>query len=292
MGIKFKCPQGHRIHVKAFLAGKRALCPHCGAKVVVPLANGNDLAGAVAALAREGETSAGGAGGGAGVAGGGAARVAAGGETATASGTSPGIPHLSALGTGPTLPPITAVPVPSPITARESPLPASGPGTAGPIAGLGIRPLQLAPSAAVDPIAEAPLATWYVRPTAGGQFGPAPGHLMRQWVAEGRVGADALVWREGWPEWRRAAAVFPPSTPSVRAVWSGAAAAAAPPAAAAAPATMDVAWLGASLAHTPARTVVSLGARRSKSGTLAMIVILSVLAAALAATLVFVVNRP
>lgn len=36
MGIKFLCPSGHKLHVKAFLAGKKAICPRCGARVVVP----------------------------------------------------------------------------------------------------------------------------------------------------------------------------------------------------------------------------------------------------------------
>ena len=36
MGIRFSCPNGHKLNVKTFLAGKRAICPQCGAKVVVP----------------------------------------------------------------------------------------------------------------------------------------------------------------------------------------------------------------------------------------------------------------
>lgn len=36
MGIRFSCPNGHNLNVKAFLAGKRAICPHCGMKVMVP----------------------------------------------------------------------------------------------------------------------------------------------------------------------------------------------------------------------------------------------------------------
>ena len=36
MGIKFLCPNGHKLHVKTFLSGKRAICPKCGARVVVP----------------------------------------------------------------------------------------------------------------------------------------------------------------------------------------------------------------------------------------------------------------
>jgi hypothetical protein len=36
MGIRFLCPSGHKLNVKTFLAGKRAICPECGAKVIVP----------------------------------------------------------------------------------------------------------------------------------------------------------------------------------------------------------------------------------------------------------------
>jgi len=38
MGIRFSCPNGHKLHVKAFLAGKRGICPHCGAQFRVPAA--------------------------------------------------------------------------------------------------------------------------------------------------------------------------------------------------------------------------------------------------------------
>ena len=38
MGIRFLCPNGHKLNVKADLAGKRASCPECGAKLVVPAA--------------------------------------------------------------------------------------------------------------------------------------------------------------------------------------------------------------------------------------------------------------
>ena len=36
MGIRFLCPNGHKLNVKADLAGKRASCPECGAKLVIP----------------------------------------------------------------------------------------------------------------------------------------------------------------------------------------------------------------------------------------------------------------
>src|SRR5690606_7664695 len=37
MGIRFTCPQGHSLNVKAELAGKRGVCPQCGAKVQIPI---------------------------------------------------------------------------------------------------------------------------------------------------------------------------------------------------------------------------------------------------------------
>ena len=36
MGIRFLCPNGHRLNVKTFQAGKRGVCPHCGAAFTIP----------------------------------------------------------------------------------------------------------------------------------------------------------------------------------------------------------------------------------------------------------------
>ncbi len=57
-------------------------------------------------------------------------------------------------------------------------------------------------NAEIDLIADDPDAAWYIRPPSGGQYGPASGDLLRQWIAEGRVAATALIWRDGWPQWR------------------------------------------------------------------------------------------
>lgn len=39
MGIRFYCPNGHRLHVKEFLAGKKGICPHCDARFRIPAAS-------------------------------------------------------------------------------------------------------------------------------------------------------------------------------------------------------------------------------------------------------------
>jgi len=64
------------------------------------------------------------------------------------------------------------------------------------------------PEPDVDPIAAAPHAKWFVRPPSGGQFGPASGPVLKNWLAEGRVTPDSHVWREGWAEWQPAQSVF------------------------------------------------------------------------------------
>jgi len=36
MGIRFYCPNGHKLNVKERLAGKRGICPECGVKLLIP----------------------------------------------------------------------------------------------------------------------------------------------------------------------------------------------------------------------------------------------------------------
>jgi hypothetical protein len=37
MGIRCNCPNGHKLNVKELLAGKRGVCPQCGAKFIIPV---------------------------------------------------------------------------------------------------------------------------------------------------------------------------------------------------------------------------------------------------------------
>jgi DNA-directed RNA polymerase subunit RPC12/RpoP len=52
-------------------------------------------------------------------------------------------------------------------------------------------------------------ARWFVRPPSGGQYGPALETVLRQWITEGRITPDTLIWREGDPEWQKASQAFP-----------------------------------------------------------------------------------
>jgi len=221
MGIRFYCPQGHKLNVKSFLAGKKGFCPHCNAKVDIPLrstrpsskedkqktvqsamvvpVSGPAAAGSTTAdapLARPVTAPTQGAplarpisphGGGTAAA---VAAPIASGATAPASPVGPTNGPAIATTSTPHVPTRTTTP-PSATTVAPQP---SSPATS--------------PSAA-DPIAEAPHAVWYVRPVLGGQYGPASGDMLRQWIGQGRVAADSLVWREGWPHWQPAGTVLP-----------------------------------------------------------------------------------
>jgi len=226
MGIRFFCPNGHRLHVKSFLAGKRGVCPDCGTAVEIPMesdaravsskkraaAGGDDERDEVkagtavmerpeAAIEHE-EPSA---------------------HDDFALPPSVGLPPPSAppnfalenvkSASAPVLPtPVAAIPKgeaspPAIVVPSGVPLPTATVPTGAAVAAPASTSSALPPAA--DPISEAPMAIWYVRPAAGGQYGPARGDVMRKWVTEGRVTTDSLVWREGWPDWRPAAKVFP-----------------------------------------------------------------------------------
>jgi hypothetical protein len=202
MGIRFNCPScGNHLNIKAFLAGKRGVCPACNTKFEIPPQSG------------------------------GTARIV----NADESDEAPRPPVAAPQPNRPTVAtpqPAAAQPVPAyPTQAMAAPAPVRPMGAvqASPMATPGGMPAAAAMAGApavqafsaypaqplaaahgtLDPISEAPQASWYVRPPAGGQYGPALGNVMREWIQQRRVTPDSLVWREGWPDWKRADAVFP-----------------------------------------------------------------------------------
>jgi hypothetical protein len=252
MGIRFYCPQGHKLNVKSFLAGKKGFCPHCNAKVDVPLRSTRPSSkedkqksvqsammvpmaspGAGAGVLQEAPL---------------ARPVAAPAQSApmalplsvsAVSSPASAVPHPALrAGPGPTLtvpmhaPTPASAPAPSPTI-----LPVGSPAPSVQVAAAPAAPAMPAPAptgqpwgapaqqaatgTAPDPIAEAPHAVWYVRPAMGGQFGPASGEMMRQWIEQGRVAADSLVWRDGWPAWQPAGAILPQTAGGLRGLDGG-----------------------------------------------------------------------
>lgn len=185
MGIRCYCPNGHKLNIKAFQAGLRGVCPRCGESFVIPRHSTRR-----STKGRSGEAS-------------GSSELAEGGDhQAGSTGSAIAAPeqemeisiHTVEGGENPSA--LRYTPPPQPPKPPEPPRPA----------------VEL-----VDPIEEDPVAIWYVRPPTGGQFGPADGEVMRQWIAEGRISVNSLVWREGWEQWEEAIQVFPQLSPQVNA---------------------------------------------------------------------------
>lgn len=170
MGIRFHCPNGHKLNVKSFLAGKRGICPDCGVKFYIPTTSGGQVEEFVKPPKKTSPS-----------------------ETAH--------PNFelhseiqASLGTSA----VVALPEPSQSPAAEviSTLPPPAPLSAPP------------PMGEASPFDD-PKSQWYVRPPSGGQFGPAPAEVFKQWIQENRVSPDSFIWRDGWEEWKKASDVCP-----------------------------------------------------------------------------------
>jgi len=224
MGIRFRCQAcSNKVNVKDFLAGKRGICPKCGAKFTIPeqsepefLATPDEADDPSPVTASMAPTSAA--------------------NPATASSPFVVTTPQQPAGTMPVAAPIAAAtaaghsPVVStaqtyaaaPFPSPQPTLPQTGPlqqpavqfQPAMPTPGFPAAPAPtLGPR---DPFLEAPAAQWYVRHASGQQYGPAPAPTMQKWLAEGRVPGDGMVWREGWADWQVASLIFPQlSTPPV-----------------------------------------------------------------------------
>ena len=157
MGIRFECPNGHKLHVKSFLAGKKGLCPECGAGIVIPGGTGDQ------------------------------------GNSGKVNPATPTVASPAASATPSATPPPAVSPTtPPPVVQQTTP-----------------------PVADVPPLPQD--AVWFVRSPSGDQYGPANQAVFDEWVQQGRIGSASLVWRDGWPDWRKAAEVIDTTRQSVKA---------------------------------------------------------------------------
>lgn len=196
MGIRFLCPNGHKLNVKNFQSGRRGVCPHCGVGVFIPTKSTR-----VSSRKRKGPP-----------------------DTPAVSAPSAVCP-----------PPCTASPDKDDLSLKEDtedgrcsppeplerPVVEEAPGALNlsETPSLGLvddqkKVLQPPPRPAgrLASLDEAGEVAWYLRPPSGGQYGPATREIMRTWLAEGRITPDSRVWHEGWQDWKEASAVFPQSS--------------------------------------------------------------------------------
>ena len=209
MGVRFACHVCNKqLNIKRELAGRRGVCPQCQSRIRIPMEDtalsspvdevrivqSNASSSAKQAASQQAAGSAGNTGG---------AAVMA--ESQRVS--EPAVSTPAASGTrvsqqGPVVADIQA----GQALDVENP---SGEGG------------NVQPLAAGSILEEEPDATWYVRPPSGGQYGPASTAELQEWIAQGRGAASALLWRDGWPQWRDASDALPEMSASLPGVTGG-----------------------------------------------------------------------
>ncbi len=216
MGVRFACHAcGHRLNIKTQLAGRRGKCPECGVRFRIPR---EDTEYSIPLPDKP------------------AVQDPAPAES-TAAASTPAEEPTPAEKPTPAEESTPADPQPQ----QSSALP-SAPAVADAATGEATRPeagatvreedtqvsdtaaadTSISESAVVQPppptppatrrfvvLDEDPAALWYVRPRSGGQYGPATVELLYEWIGQGRVSRSALLWRDGWAQWRSAAEVLP-----------------------------------------------------------------------------------
>jgi hypothetical protein len=245
MGVRFACHAcGKQLNIKRELAGRRGVCPACGTKFRIP---SEDAESSLPIDTSAGEQEVLRPGNGAAV-----ARLPAAGSRSVAAGD-------TAVAAAPSVSPEQAF--------AQVPQAARGP----------VESISILDDDDED-------AAWYVRPPSGGQYGPASGPILRQWIDEGRVAATALLWRDGWPQWRDASEALPELAHRL------------PGRNASSRFQGDEATDGEDSATMAARVSGRAGVgttRRARSTQrILWIVLLTVLAVALVAVLLFLMNRP
>lgn len=189
MGIRFYCPQGHKLNVKSFLAGKIGICPDCKTRVQIPSTSTRPSSRAL--QQKPGEQN--------------EAALPLASPLEDLDEVLPVAEEVATLDTEQAAP-VDAVRLAEavPTNGVEDALPLS---TEDPPVAATVVPS----TSNDDPLTVAPHARWYVAHSEqkGQKYGPATGEMMRQWIEEGRVSAEHLVWREGWSEWQLAGVCFP-----------------------------------------------------------------------------------
>jgi len=173
MGIRFHCPNGHRLNVKAYLAGHRGICPECGVSMLIPQTSNVESSSGVENASEVAETT---------------AELV---NPAVAESTN-SKPAANGRGTADRR---TDNLLKAATPQAASDLSANPPAPSMPNTSTKPPKAQQTPSVST---------LWFVRPPAGGQFGPADEATLICWTHENRIVADTYLWREGWPEWRRA----------------------------------------------------------------------------------------
>lgn len=277
MGVRFACHScGQKLNIKSDLAGRRGICPACAVRFRIPLRDSEK------STPLDDESSSHGVGNDSGP------------ERQPSDHPPPG-DHLPNQG--------------APNAVERAAVKGAASNSQAVVA----PPASKPPTTILDDESE---GTWYVRPPSGGQYGPATSDLLKQWIDEGRVAATALLWRDGWPQWRDASEALPelvaklPENPLLKSKSEPVAAAVGSESTARVPtkadhaATADSGAVASGTVDSGSLDSVPIGApqlsgestvgtnrRRRSNRRIYLIGVLTALAASLIAALIFVANR-
>jgi hypothetical protein len=182
MGVRFACHAcGKRLNIKSELAGRRGICPACSVRFRIPI-HDTETSTPVEHSDSNGSSD---------------SVITSNGESIAVS-QAANSPVTSSMGGTATRSAPTSQSQPQPNSAQRSSRQAAP----------HPQPHTPAPQS-LEQILGGSSATWYVRPPSGGQYGPADGPTLGQWISEGRVADTAMLWRDGWLDWRSAKQVLP-----------------------------------------------------------------------------------
>jgi hypothetical protein len=186
MGIVCHCPNGHRVKVKDHQAGKRGLCPTCGAKFSIPAAAGVEPHAAA--------------------------------DHAQDRSDAPQLPlarfvplEPSTIATLPRAMPFGAARAAAAAAAAASHEPLEPYAETMPLGAdpLAAGPVSAAPTQFHAAIADRPELSWRIAYPGGEPSEPVDAMTMQEWLAGGQAEGNELVWRADWADWLPVRAVFP-----------------------------------------------------------------------------------
>lgn len=187
MGIRFYCPNGHKLNVKSELAGKIGICPKCQARMTIPTASVREPSGKKAFEETSSDAS-----------GKNAERSSGDGEEAKTSQNEAVAQNTTAVDE----------PLGKFLLNGDRAEAALGDVLRRAVDGSAQHGRGASRFDDAEPLRD-PRLVWYVRSRDNQQYGPATGDVMAAWINERRVGPQTLVWREDWPAWQEAGRVFP-----------------------------------------------------------------------------------
>jgi hypothetical protein len=189
MGIVCRCPNGHRVKVKDYQAGKRGLCPTCGAKFSIPAAGGAAEEGSLSAEGTPDHSQL---------------------PLARFVPLEPAViatlPRAMAFGAARAAAAVAAAAATAELPESMEPYAETMPLGVDPFAG---GPSDAAPSQLHPAIADRPDLAWRIAYPGGEPSEPVEAATMQEWLAGSQAEGTELVWRADWAEWQPVRTVFP-----------------------------------------------------------------------------------